>query len=150
MWFLFQAPCSANNFIEGFLEDAYGDGLKNKKDISKMDQWEGKKKIKCRVQLNHIRNWKCTTILFCKRRSSSWKKNLPQYVLVPKTQLAWEILAFTGGCTPGVQVAAVSWKHMVVFALFCEGLASVSQNNPIHCTTVDTADISWSKDLRYL
>lgn len=30
-WFLFQAPCSADNFIEGFLEDAYGDGLKNKK-----------------------------------------------------------------------------------------------------------------------
>lgn len=88
------------------------------------------------MQLNRICNQTRTTILFCKRCSSSSKKNLPQNVLVPETQLAWEILMFTGGSTPGAQVATVSWKHMVVFALFCEGLASVSQNNPVHCTTV--------------
>lgn len=30
-WFLFQATCTAANFIEDFHDDAYADGLKNKK-----------------------------------------------------------------------------------------------------------------------
>lgn len=43
---------------------------------------------------------------------------------------------FGGGTTAAVEVAAVSWKHVVVFALFCEGLASVSHNDRIYRSTV--------------
>lgn len=41
-----------------------------------------------------------------------------------------------GGSTPGAEVAAGSSEPMVLFAFFCQGLGSVSQNNQLCCPLV--------------
>lgn len=87
-----------------------------------MYQWEGKNGDKM-----------CTGVQSQTRRETPFyfgRDALPERKSC--SGMCWD----QGGSTPGAEVAAGSSEPMVLFAFFCQGLGSVSQNNQLCCPLV--------------
>lgn len=98
-----------------------------------MYQWEGKNGDKM-----------CTGV------QSQMRRETPFYFgrdALPERKSCSGMCWDQGGSTPGAEVVAGSSEPMVLFAFFCQGLGSVSQNNQLCCPLFVATDTSCSKEL---